>query len=83
VTVPRINIPGSGEVEADEVEFEPLQEFWNEYRLADGTTLRLRLVLAAVYRVPGAQDAEGNPVYVARSTNVMSIETPDTHRGES
>lgn len=83
MTVPRINIPGSGEIEADEVGFEPVQESWNEYRLDDGATLRLRLVLAAVYRVPGAQDAEGNPVYAARSTNVMSVEAPDTLRGES
>ena len=33
-----INIPGSGEIEADEVGFEPVQESWDEYRLADGDT---------------------------------------------
>lgn len=81
--MPRINIPGSGEVEVTDVGFEPVQESWNEYRLEDGTTLRLRLVLAAVYRVPGSRDAEGNPVYVARSTNVMDVEAPDNLREEN
>jgi hypothetical protein len=83
VIVPRVNIPGSGEIDVDEIGFEPVQESWNEYRLADGATLRLRLVLAAVYRVPGARDADGNPIYAARSTNVMSVETPDDLREES
>jgi hypothetical protein len=83
VTVPRINIPGSGEIEVDEVDFEAVEECWNEYRLADGTILRMKLVVAAVYRIPGSFDATGNPTYAARSTNVMSVEVPDSLRREN
>ena len=76
----KVNLPGRGEVEAEEVGFRPLQEFWNEYHLDDGTTLRLKLVLTTAYIVPDAYDAEGNPVYAVISTNVMAVNAPDNLR---
>lgn len=76
----KINVPGRGETDVDEVGFRALQEFWNELLLDDGTTLRLKLVVTAVYSVPDAFDAEGNPTYVVRSTNVMAVNAPDSLR---
>jgi hypothetical protein len=76
----KIRIEGLGEVEADQVEFRPLQEFWNEYHLDDGSTLRLKLVVTAVYRIPDQFDAEGNPTYLVNSTNVMAVDAPEDLR---
>ena len=53
------------------------QEFWNEYLLDDGTVVRVKLVATEFLRVDGQFDADGNPVYVVKSTNVMSIQSPE------
>ncbi len=72
----RINFQGR-DVEATPVDFRIEREDWNEYQLMDGSHLRLRLVLSEVLRVEGEYDAEGNPVYVAKSGNVLTIRAPD------
>lgn len=76
----RINIPGRGDVEAEEVRISSAHEHWNEYLLEDGTTLRLKIVLSDVHRVPDVFDDEGDPLYVARSTNVMDVSVPESLR---
>lgn len=50
------------------------------YLLADGTTLSLRNVVVQVLRVPGQYDAEGNPVYVVRSQNIVVAQSPENIR---
>ncbi len=72
----RINYQGR-DVEATRVDFRIEREDWNEYQLMDGSHLRLRLVLSEVLRVEGEYDAEGNPVYVAKSGNVLTVRAPD------
>lgn len=72
----RINFQGR-DVEATPVDFRIEREDWNEYQLMDGSHLRLRLVLSEVLRVEGEYDAEGNPVYVAKSGNVLTVRAPD------
>ncbi len=80
----RINLPGRGPTEVDEIGFRPLAEHWNEYLLDDGTTVRTKLVMVSAYRLPDEYDAEGNPVYVLNSTNVVKTDSPDELRkGES
>ena len=72
----RINFQGR-DVEATPVDFRIEREDWNEYQLMDGSHLRLRLVLSEVLRVEGEYDAEGNPIYVAKSGNVLTVRAPD------
>jgi hypothetical protein len=50
------------------------QEFWNSYQLEDGSIVRIKLVAQEILRVDGMWDADGNPVYVVRSTNVTSVD---------
>jgi hypothetical protein len=50
----------SGEVQAVELTFEAAREEWNEYRLADGGTVRVKAVVSKIYRL---LDAAGNPAY--------------------
>ncbi len=73
----RINFQGH-EVEATPVDFRIAKEDWNEYELHDGAILRLRVVLSDVMRVNGQYDGEGNPVYVTKSGNVLTVRAPDS-----
>ena len=59
------------EVPAEELEFEPLREGWNEYRTEDGTLLKLKAVVAKIIRLD-AYTAEGDPIYNVTSSNVVT-----------
>lgn len=73
----KVNINyGGREAEASPIDVNSSQERWNEYLLEDGTVLKMKLVLKKVLKVEGEFDAEGNPVYVMQSTNVVSLSAP-------
>ena len=55
----RINV-GGREVNAREEDFEIVREDWNEYRLLDGGSIRVKTTVARIFRV---LDDEGRPVY--------------------
>jgi len=59
--------------EGDEVDFDVIEEGWNVYKLKDGSTLKVKLVLAGVIRVKNQYDPIGNPVYMINSTNVVRV----------
>ncbi len=58
--------------EADDIDFEQEQEYWNTYKLKDGTTLRVKLVLVGVKRLKKWQP-DGTPVYMINSQNVVRL----------
>lgn len=58
------------------VGFEVVKEDWNVYKLEDGTTLRVKLVLGQVFKLVGEKTPEGEPVYQARSQNFVVAEVP-------
>ncbi len=64
---------GGREVSAMPIEVNQATERWNEYFLEDGSVLKVKLVVKKVMRVDGEYDAEGNPVYLVQSTNVMGV----------
>jgi hypothetical protein len=76
----RINVPGRGEVDATEVGFRAGAEHWNEYLADDGSVIRLKLVATEILRIDDTYDADGNPSYVVKSTNVVSVSAPDNLR---
>jgi len=49
----------------------PYVEDWNVYRLADGTKLKVKLVVSAVYKIPKQYDQFGYPIYFVNSTNAI------------
>jgi hypothetical protein len=61
-------------VEAIPVSIVSEREFWNTYDLEDGSIVRVKLVAQEILRVEGMWDADGNPVYVVRSTNVTAVD---------
>ena len=56
-----------------EIEILEAKERWSEYRLADGTTLRLRPVMIAVFRDDGQYTPDGDPVYNMKSTLITDV----------
>jgi len=77
--MPKVPYKG-GEVEALEVDFQTRKEDWNEYQLMDGSTVKIKLVVSEIFKVPDEFDAERNPVYVVRSQNVLRTRSPDNLR---
>jgi len=58
-----------------EIEVIDAKERWSEYRLADGTTMRIKSVVIAVFREDGHQTPDGEPVYNMKSTLITDIRT--------
>ena len=70
--------PGGPMVDGVEVPVDESTEKWSEYKLEDGTTLRLKQVVMEVVRATGQYDAEGNPMYAVKAQPVLSIvDIPD------
>lgn len=59
-----------------EIEVIDAKERWSEYRLADGTTMRIKSVVIAVFREDGHQTQDGEPVYNMKSTLITDIRAP-------
>ena len=74
--MPKINFQGR-EVDATEIEFQTRKEDWNEYQLMDGSVVKMKLVVSAIFRLGGMFDEERNPVYHIKSTNVAGVGSPD------
>ena len=64
-------------VSGQKVAFDIEKENWNVYRLEDGSTVRVRLVVAQIIRIDGEYTPEGDPVYLVNSTNVVTTDVPD------
>jgi len=71
----RINF-GGREVDATQVDFKSIKEEWNEYQASDGTTLKLKVVLTDIFRLD-QYDQDLNPIYVVKSSNVLSSSVPE------
>ncbi len=76
----KITIPGPDgkPLQGIDMEIEESSEKWSEMKLHDGTRLRVKTVVTQVVRIEGAWDPEGNPVYVVKTSPVISVLTaPD------
>ena len=56
--------------EAEDVDFTEEREHWNSYKLADGTTLKVKLVLRGVKRLQKWLP-DGSPFYIINAANVV------------
>jgi hypothetical protein len=62
--------------EAEDLDFNEEKENWNIYKLNDGTTLKVKLVLQGVRRLQKC-DPTGSPIYLIKSTNVVrAVDVP-------
>jgi hypothetical protein len=58
--------------EAVDVDWTGEQEHWNTYKLADGSTLKVKLVLKGVKRLLKCSP-DGTPIYMIVSDNVVRV----------
>ena len=78
----KIKLPiGSVELDATEVSITERNEAVNEYRLEDGSVIRVVNVVTQIIRLDGSFDNDGNPIYVVRTGNVVTtISAPQNLR---
>jgi hypothetical protein len=58
------NVP----MEAFDVPVIQSNEIWSEYKLEDGTTLRIKFAVGSIMRLAGEYDPENNPIYIVKGT---------------
>lgn len=63
-------LPVSALADSIDLDFEEVEENWNTYRLGDGTTIKVKLVLRGVKRLK-RYERDGTPIYVINSINVV------------
>ncbi len=51
-------------------------EHWTIIKLEDGTTIRMKPVATDVVRLVGEYDNEGQPVYLVKSANILTLRIP-------
>jgi hypothetical protein len=56
--------------EGENIDFQEEHEPWCTYKLADGTTLKVKLVLVNVLRLK-KYSPDGTPIYLVNSQNVV------------
>ena len=62
--------------EAEDLDFTDEREHWNTYKLKDGTTLKVKLVLQGVKRLQKC-DETGSPIYLIKSANIVrAVDVP-------
>ncbi len=65
------------EFDATPVEANQTSEYWNQYLLDDGSVLKLKTVVTQIIRLIGEYDSDGNPIYVAKSGNIVTVTAPE------
>ncbi|GAG20519.1 unnamed protein product [marine sediment metagenome] len=69
---------GPNEVEADPIEIVTATEPWCIYELADGTKIKVKHVLGAIFRAKNEFTDSNEPLYIIRSQNVVvPFEVPE------
>jgi hypothetical protein len=64
-------------VSADSVEFESISEPFTQYKLADGTTVKVKSILVDAVRLD-AHNASGEPVYQFQFQQIIGVVAPDS-----
>ncbi len=74
---PKTMYPFMGkQVPGETVEFEPIAEPFSQYTLADGTAVKVKLVMIGAARLDQFDD-QGNPVYQFQFQQVIGAVVPD------
>ncbi len=62
---------------AVKVKIDESTERWTDISLEDGSSLRLKTIITNVMRLEDEFDADGSPVYLVRSTNILTVDAAD------
>jgi hypothetical protein len=66
----RIKFAGT-EIEVETAEIASSDEYFNEYRLKDGSVVRIKGVLVSLVAVVGQKTPDGKPIYLATMSPVV------------
>lgn len=58
---------------AEDVEIVEEKDFWNTYKLKDGSAIKMKLIVRGVKRLTTKWQPDGNPIYLVNSQNVMRL----------
>lgn len=61
-------------VNAEQLSFEIIKEGVSEYKLFNGKIMKIRMVLAEVYRLDEKDEATGKDNYFIKSGTIVSVE---------
>jgi hypothetical protein len=68
-----MKVPYQGrQVEGEFVDFMTRKEDFNEYQLADGKVIRIKMVVTRIIRLVEEKAPDGSPVYLIQSQNVVA-----------
>jgi hypothetical protein len=73
----QITGPDGSAIEGEIISVNSSSEHWNQYLLEDGTVMKLKCVLMDVLRSDSVFDNDGNPMYVVKTQNVVTVDVPD------
>jgi hypothetical protein len=68
---------GAEAVDGVDLDFRTLHEEWNEYETADGSRIRVKLVVTEIIRTDQYDTQTDQPVYVVRSGNIVVTKALD------
>jgi len=77
----RLNL-GGNVVETEKMTVRPVEEPWSIYRTEDGDIIKLKLVVSDVFKLPNPDPVTGLPQFIVKSSNIMSVEVPETPRSK-
>jgi hypothetical protein len=76
-----VTLPTGARAEGVEVQVDESTERWSEFKLQDGTILRVKATVLSAVRVDGEYDPAGNPIYVTNISPVITLASvPDRFR---
>jgi hypothetical protein len=71
--VAAMKVPYQGrQVEGESIDFLTRKEDFNEYQLADGKILRIKMVVTRIVKLEEERAPDGNPIYLIQSQNVVA-----------
>jgi len=69
----QVTMPNGVKVEGFAVQVDESTERWSEFKLDDGTIVRVKSTIVQAIRVPGQFDARGLPMYWINVQSMMSV----------
>jgi len=76
MTKTKVQLPNGTVADAEEVDFDAVSEPWATFKLNDGTTLKIRILLGKVLRLD-MHNPDGDPVYQIFANNqVRAVNVP-------
>ncbi len=58
---------------AEDVEITEEKDYWNTYKLKDGSVIRIKLIVRGIKRLTTRWQPDGNPIYLVNSQNVIRM----------